>query len=370
MKERQAHPSPAPLEEKRPATQSWGSWLAARIPLDLEALRHFSNEPVPHHLKSWWWCLGGTPAYLFIVQAVSGILLTFYYVPDPAEAYESVQKISTVARYGWFIRSVHRWSSHLMIAAVILHMMRVFFTGAYRKPRELNWMVGVGLLAATLFFGFTGYSLVYEQLSYWGVTVAGNLTETVPLVGEHLARMLRGGEAIGENTLTRLYILHIGVLPTLITLLLFAHILLIRLHGVTSFEFETNSKDTKGPKTFPFYPDHFLTELMIGVGLAVVLTCLAVIFPAGLHEKANPLETPAHIKPEWYFYWTFRWLKLAGLNVAVISIGLMGAIAAGWPFIDALIRRRRPESEFSVWMGAAAVLFLTILTVWEALAAQ
>jgi quinol-cytochrome oxidoreductase complex cytochrome b subunit len=352
-----------------PARTRLGRWLQRRVPLDLEALRYYSNEPVPNHLKHWWWCLGGTPAMLFAVQAATGILLSFYYVPDPAQAYESVRRISEVVPFGLFLRSLHRWSSNLMIAAVILHMMRVFFTGAYRRPRELNWMVGVGLLGVTMFFGFTGYSLVYEQLSYWGATVAGNLTEAVPGIGPYLARLLRGGEMVGERTLTRFFILHIGILPALITALLGAHILLFRLHGVTEFEFESpRLRATGETRTFPFFPDHMMTELIIGLGLALVLTCLAVIFPVGLAEKADPLVTPAHIKPEWYFFWTFRWLKLTGLTFAILSIGFFGFLAFVWPFIDAAIRRRRPASEMSVKLGIAAVLALVTLTLWEALA--
>jgi ubiquinol-cytochrome c reductase cytochrome b subunit/cytochrome b6 len=352
-----------------PARTPWGRWLQRRVPLDLEALRYYSNEPVPNHLKHWWWCLGGTPAILFVVQAVTGILLSFYYVPDPGQAYESILRIKDVVPFGWFLRSIHRWSSNLMIAAVILHMMRVFFTGAYRKPRELNWMIGVGLLGVTLFFGFTGYSLVYEQLSFWGATVAGNLTEAVPVMGPYLARLLRGGETVGGGTLTRFFILHIGILPALTTALLGAHILLIRLHGVTEFEFESPGlRGKENGQTYPFFPDHAMTELIIGLGLAFLLTCLAVIFPTGLAEKANPLVTPSHIKPEWYFYWTFRWLKLTGLTFAVLSVGFVGFLALIWPFIDASIRRRKPGSELSVWMGITAVCVLTALTLWEAVA--
>jgi quinol-cytochrome oxidoreductase complex cytochrome b subunit len=352
-----------------PAHTPLGRWLQRRVPVDLEALRYYSNEPVPNHLKHWWWCLGGTPMVLFTVQAATGILLSFYYVPDPREAYESVQRITGVVPFGWFLRSVHRWSSNLMITAVILHMMRVFFTGAYRKPRELNWMIGIGLLGATLFFGFTGYSLVYEQLSYWGATVAGNLTEAVPVLGPYLARLLRGGEMVGDNTLTRFFILHIGILPALMTALLGAHILLFRLHGVTEFEFESpRLRGSEAKRTFPFFPDHMMTELIIGLGLAFLLTCLAVIFPAGLAGKADPLQTPDHIKPEWYFFWTFRWLKITGLTFAVLSVGFVGFLAFIWPFIDAAVRRRRPASEISVHLGAVAVLALIALTLWEAMA--
>jgi quinol-cytochrome oxidoreductase complex cytochrome b subunit len=368
-----------------PAKSRWGRWLQQRLPLDLEALRYYSNEPVPLHLKHWWWCLGGTPALLFGVQVATGILLSFYYVPDPTDAYESMQRIQGQVDFGWFIRSVHRWSSNLMIAAVILHMMRVYFTGAYRKPRELNWMAGVAILGVTMFFGFTGYSLVYEQLSYWGATVAGNLTEAVPVVGHHLARLLRGGETVGDNTLTRYFILHVGILPAAMTALLAFHILQIRLHGVTEFEFAGDrlrgARESEGlrrgtpalegeKKTYPFFPDHAMTEIIIGVGLAFVLTCLAVIFPTPLEAKADPLNTPAHIKPEWYFFWTFRWLKLTGLTFAVLSIGGAGFLALVWPYLDALIRKRKPDSELSVGLGSLAVVVLVVLTLWEALASH
>ena len=271
------------------------AWMRERFPLPVETLRYFASEPVPNHLKLWWAFLGGTPAYLFIVQVITGILLTFYYVPSPDHAYESVQKITEQIPYGWYFRSLHRWSSHLMIAAVILHAMRVFFTGAYRRPRELNWIVGSLILFTVLFFGFTGYSLVYEQLSYWGATVAGNLTEAVPLVGPVLARLLRGGSTVADSTLTRFYIFHIGVLPTAITLLLFFHVLLIRLHGVTEFPVSGCAGASSGVRSFTFFPNHFLTELLIGVVLMILLTSLALIFPAGLMEKADPLVTPSVI---------------------------------------------------------------------------
>lgn len=142
------------------------AWLKERVPINPGDLRELTNEPVPNHLKRWWFCLGGTPAYLFIIQMFTGILLAFYYQSSPLSAYESIRYITNEAAFGWYIRSVHKWAATLMIASVILHQMRVFFTGGYRKPRELNWMIGMFLLVCTLMLGFTGYSLVYEQLSY------------------------------------------------------------------------------------------------------------------------------------------------------------------------------------------------------------
>ncbi|MGE0363708.1 MAG: cytochrome bc complex cytochrome b subunit, partial [Vicinamibacterales bacterium] len=156
-------------------------WIGERVPVSLDAVAAMSNEPVPYHLKRWWFALGGTPAYLFVVQIVTGVLLAFYYQPSPATAYESVRYITEDASFGWYLRGLHKWGATLMIAAVVLHQMRVFFTGAYRRPRELNWMIGMTLLVCTLLIGFTGYSLVFEQLSYWGATVGANISDTVPV---------------------------------------------------------------------------------------------------------------------------------------------------------------------------------------------
>ena len=125
-------------------------WLGERIPVSSDDLRTLTNEPVPNHLKRWWFALGGTPAYLFVVQIITGIALAVYYQPSSETAYESVRYITEEATFGWYLRGVHKWAATLMIAAVVLHQMRVYFTGAYRKPRELNWMVGMTLLICTL----------------------------------------------------------------------------------------------------------------------------------------------------------------------------------------------------------------------------
>src|SRR5262245_18645909 len=180
------------------------NWFRERLPIKEEQVFELLDEPVPNHLKRWWFCLGGTPAYLFVVQIVTGILLAFYY--QPATAYESVRYITDEAAYGWYFRGVHKWGATLMIAAVVLHQMRVYFTGAYRKPREINWMVGMCLLLCTLVIGFTGYSLVYEQLSYWGATVAANICDTVPMVGTFAKRMLLAGETYNSETVSRFFI--------------------------------------------------------------------------------------------------------------------------------------------------------------------
>lgn len=343
-------------------------WWNERVPISGEQLRELTNEPVPNHLKRWWFCLGGTPAYLFVVQIVTGILLAFYYQAAPATAYESVRYITEEASYGWYFRSVHKWGATLMIAAVILHQMRVYFTGAYRRPRELNWMIGMCLLMCTLLTGFTGYSLVFEQLSYWGATVAANISSAVPVVGGVTKEMLLGGEDYNERTLSRLYILHAAILPVTITLLVIVHIALIRLHGVTEFHFPDDPPDQ--PRHFNFFPDHMLTELSIGLILMLLLSVFATILPAHLGPKADPLTTPEVIKPEWFFYVSFRWLKLFSLTFAVLSTGFIVAAMFLWPWIDKALRWLTGSEEISVWIGIGATFLLIGLTVWEAAVAH
>ena len=343
---------------------SIGAWLKQRVPIEGHVIAELTNEPVPNHLKRWWFCLGGTPAYLFVVQIFTGILLALYYQPAPSTAYESVRYITQEVNYGWYFRSVHKWAATLMIATVILHQMRVYFTGGYRKPREINWMIGMCLLVCTLMVGFTGYSLVYEQLSYWGATVGANISENVPLIGGFIKRMMLGGEVYNDRTLPRFFILHAAILPVTMIILLAIHIFFIRLLGVTEFQFADEPADK--PKFFKFFPDHFMTELSIGLFLMILLSALAVVLPATLGPRADPLTTPEVIKPEWFFYVAFRWLKLFSGTAAVLSMGLIGFTMFCWPFIDGFIRRHTRASEASVWIGIVAVLAIIGMTVWEA----
>lgn len=341
-------------------------WFGERLPVSAGTLRELTNEPVPQHLKRWWFALGGTPAYLFLVQIATGILLAFYYEASAGRAYNSVRFITEEAAYGWYLRSVHKWAATLMIAAVVLHQMRVFFTGAYRKPRELNWIVGMFMLLCTLLLGFTGYSLVFEQLSYWGATVGANITDTVPLVGGFLKNLLLAGETYNERTLARFFVLHAAVLPVVLVALIAVHIVIVRLQGVTELRFEREPAGEES--TFRFLPDHLYTELTIGLVLMILLSTLATILPATLGPPADPLSTPEVIKPEWFFYVAFRWLKLFAGTTAVLSLGFIVFLMFAWPFVDAWLRRRAPAADASVWIGIAAVVALVGLTVWEALA--
>lgn len=345
-------------------------WLHERIPVDGEQLRELTNEPVPNHLKNWWFCLGGTPAYLFLVQIVTGILLAFYYQGSTETAYQSVEHITNHVAYGWYIRSLHKWAATLMIATMILHQMRVYFTGAYRRPREINWVIGMCILGCTLLTGFTGYSLVFEQLSYWGATVAANISDAIPFVGGWAKQMLLAGHEYNEQTLPRFYILHAAVLPATIILLLIAHIALIRMHGISELSREEQESDQEGRGYFNFFPDHVISELMIGVALMIVLSVLATVLPATMGPRADALVTPEVIKPEWFFYVSFRWLKLFSLTFAVLSSGLIVLVMFVWPWVDALLRKITRNEDISVYIGILATLTLIGLTVWEALVAH
>jgi quinol-cytochrome oxidoreductase complex cytochrome b subunit len=170
------------------------------------------------------WFLGVISAVLFGSLIASGIYLMFFYVPSPGSAYGDIQAIQTEVAFGQYIRNVHRWSAHLMVIAVAAHMARVFYRGAYKPPREFNWVIGVFLLVLTLLLSFTGYLLPWDQLAYWAVTVGSEMAAYVPLIGDSVREMLLGGSTVDSDTLLRFYVLHVVVLPTLVVVTLAVHL--------------------------------------------------------------------------------------------------------------------------------------------------
>ncbi len=195
----------------------------------------FHLHPVKVSRKSIKWSysfgLGIISAILFGVLVWTGVLLMFYYVPSVERAYTSMKEIQLSVPLGQFTRNIHRWSAHAMVLVVILHMARVFYTGAYKPPREFNWVVGVILLVSTLGASFTGYLLPWDQLSYWAITVGTNIASYAPVAGPTMRQFLLGGTEVGQNTLIRFYTLHIAVLPLLITLLVSLHLWRVRKDG-------------------------------------------------------------------------------------------------------------------------------------------
>ncbi len=216
--------------------RSWrtrvGDWLDERFDVRIP-LEAFLKKPVPKHAIRWYFCLGGITFALFLIQGVTGILLSLYYRPTPGEAYESILFIMNNVRFGWLIRSIHSWSATLMIAFCLAHMLRVFFTGSYKNPRELNWVAGMVLLLLTLAFGFTGYLLPWDQKALWGSTVGSEIVGIIPGIGSWLLGLLRGGMEITGLTLTRFYGIHMLVLPVLVFIFLAIHFVIIRRQGIS-----------------------------------------------------------------------------------------------------------------------------------------
>jgi len=175
--------------------------------------------------------LGLFSFFTFVILAVTGVLLMFYYVPSPDHAYERMLDLRGVVIGGTFLRSLHRWSAHAMVGLVILHMMRVFLTGAYKAPREFNWVIGVVLLTLTLLLSFTGYLLPWDQLAYWAIMVGTSIASYAPVVGDQIRFFLLGDDSVGGEALLRFYVLHVAVLPAVITVLIGLHFWRIRKDG-------------------------------------------------------------------------------------------------------------------------------------------
>jgi len=211
-------------------------WLDSRFPFT-ETVDEALTQRVPNYANAFYYCFGGMVFILIVVQILTGIFLAFYYVPDasgtPAPAYTSVNFIMNNVYLGWLIRGTHFWSANLLIVMVVLHMARVYWTGSYRAPRELNWMVGVIMLLIILAFSLTGYLLPWDTKAYWATSVTIKIAASAPLLGPLTESVLQGGPTLGPNTLQRFFTVHVFVLPALIVLLMYVHFRLIRKHGIS-----------------------------------------------------------------------------------------------------------------------------------------
>jgi len=215
----------------KPLTARAVEWVDERYELS-PVLSKLAAKPVPRFAMRWWYCLGGITAFLFVLQGITGIMLAFYYKPSAAEAYNSILFIENQVRFGAAVRMIHHWAANGMIVMCIAHMARVFIMGAYKKPRELNWVSGVLLLILTLVFGFTGYLLPWDQRAYWATTVGTDIAGSVPAIGNLVLVLLRVGWDVSEATLGRFYGLHIIVTPLLTLGFMLAHFMMIRKLGI------------------------------------------------------------------------------------------------------------------------------------------
>ena len=208
-------------------------WVDERLEMHDYIKKDILDKPIPKGLNLSY-CFGGITFFLFVMLAVTGYFMTLYYVPSPEQAYDAVDYLTFEVPMGQVIRGVHHWSGNLMMVTIFLHMIRVFVYGAYKKPREINWMSGVGLLCLVMGFGFTGYLLPWDQKAYWATKVGTSVMGTVPVVGDYALRIMRGGSDLGALTLTRFYTLHVLFLPLVTVIFLIAHFVMIRKQGIST----------------------------------------------------------------------------------------------------------------------------------------
>jgi quinol-cytochrome oxidoreductase complex cytochrome b subunit len=284
--------------------------------------------------------LGLVGFFLFLVLVATGLALTVYYVPHPAAAYRSMKDLEFAVAFGGLLRNAHRWAAHGMVAVVFLHLCRVFFTGAYKPPREFNWVVGVGLLLLTLGLSFTGYLLPWDQLAYWAITVGTGIVAYFPLVGPGLTYLLLGGHEIGAATLLRFYVLHCLILPLLATLLLALHFWRVRKDGGISAPTRSLGRRV------PAWPHLVFRELLLLVVVVAAVNVAALAFDAPLEEIADPTRTPNPARAPWYFLGlqelVHHGARLGG--VVVPSVLVLALLAL--PYLD-----RRPGG-VGVWFAA------------------
>jgi quinol-cytochrome oxidoreductase complex cytochrome b subunit len=208
------------------------AWLDERLSLN-DLYKATLDRPEPK--GNWWNTLGSASLFLFLLQGATGIFLSVYYTPSPDHAYDSIQYIMNGVAFGWLIRGIHHWGATAMVLVVFIHMLRVFITASYKYPRELTWLIGVGLLLCTLGMGFTGYLLPWDQKAYWATTVATNIAGSVPWVGSFIMKALRGGTELSSLTLNRFFAAHIWMLPAVLAGLIGVHLFLIIKHGESEF---------------------------------------------------------------------------------------------------------------------------------------
>ncbi len=316
---------------------------------------------MPRHKHSFWYFFGGLTLFFFLVQIATGILLSLYYKPTPDQAYESVKYVIARVEYGWLIRSLHFWSANLMVASLFVHMFSVFLLKAYRKPRELMWLSGVLLMFLVLGFGFTGYLLPWDSMAYFATLIGTEIPKSMPVVGEWSVRLLKGGDDVGGETLSRAYAIHVIILPLTTLVIVSFHLLLNQVYG-SSVPVGVRSEK----RSLPFFPNFAYRDAIAWCIGCVALVGLATVLPWSIGDKADPLASaPVGIKPEWYFLPLYQTLKIVPSRVGVISgellvnclVGVASLLWFAVPFIDFKSRAELKSPVFTI-LGVLLILYL------------
>lgn len=352
-------------------------WIEIRIGID-DLRTQIKEFKVPRNI-SIFQTLGFVALAAYLIQVFSGIFLMIYYVPHTEHAFKSVQNIMTRVPYGWLFRQMHIAGSNLMVATVFLHLFSAFFMGSYKRPREMTWITGCMMLTAVLAFCLSGYLLSWNQLSYWATTIVTTMPTALPVIGDFVTRLLRGGDHVSGITLTRFFALHVALLPPLILLLMALHIFLISRTGISAPPFGGLS-ETEGtlrayrrethPDGYPCCPYLVLRGLsMTAVYLALMFFIIAFLptlfLPGDTNSPANPFKTPVHVRPEWYFLAPYQMLKLIpnkflGISIELILVGIIFL----WPFFDTKKERDILKRPLLLSVFIFSVVLWAVLTIW------
>jgi quinol-cytochrome oxidoreductase complex cytochrome b subunit len=295
------------------------------VPID-QAAKASMRRRLPAYV-GWRHALGGITYILFIVLIVTGVLLSFYYRPSAQEAYPSIQYISSEVPLGWLVRGLHIWSANLIVVVALAHMARVFFSGAYKPPRETNWLVGLLLLVVILGFGATGYLLPWDQWAYWTTTEVLETMSRMPLLSL-FAALLRGDVIVSGATLSRFFAWHIIILPWAALALLLFHFSLLRRQGIAPPPGVTPGE----PDGVPFFPNHLLRAFIVGTLTLAVAFSLAALFPRPVGDPADPFVLPDQLVSTWIVVdvslalirylgvWGFSLFTLLGISMALLPL--------------------------------------------------
>ena len=343
--------------------------------LELPTLwRGFTDRNLPRGI-GWLHTLGSATLFLLLVQAATGILLAFYYVPSPEHAFHSVSLIETQLSLGWLIRGIHKWAASLLVLLVVLHLLRVLYMGAFKYPRELTWVVGVLLLLVVLAFGFTGYLLPWDQRGYWATVVGTHIASYAPGIGPYVMEILRGQPDVGVRTLGRFYAFHTLVLPALLFSLVAVHVAMVVKQGIAPWpakKFASVNRDDyrKLYQQFkeegrPFYVS-MAKDAVVSLAVLVLLFFLAWKVGAPIGEEADPTSATFVPRPEWYFLFLFellwwfprQWIPLATFWIPAFLILLLLFL----PWLDRSIHRAPLRRPLTTGLTSALVLTALFLT--------
>ncbi len=336
-------------------------WVDEQTEL-VSLLRQFMEEPLARGV-GWPHVFGGAALFLFIVQACTGVLLAVYYVPSPVAAYQSTSYLSMSVPLGSVVRSLHHWGASAMLVVVFVHMLQAFFWGAYKRPRQIVWVIGVFLLLATLGLSFTGYLLPWDQKAYWATVVGTRIAGSLPVVGTYITTLIRGGPSVGALTITRFFGLHVLIFPALLIALIAFHISQVRMKGITAPWRRVGDEDAV-PHPGLFYPDQVFKDVVAALLLLALLFAIAVRYPAPLEAIANPTSTGYVPRPEWYFlpnfqllkYFPAAWGEWGEFSGAILIPALVVLLLILLPYLD-YNPNRRPRRRPFVTAAALASLF-------------